>query len=527
MDESFQKKIMKGGCLINRNKATEFVEENLKTIFAYSLSRLRDKSDAEDLTNDIITAILASSDRIKDDNAFYGYVWKIASNTYKNFLKKRKKQMFDEYPENISDNKDFTDNIVLEQEFSVLRREIALLSKEYRECTVAYYYDGLSCSQISNEYGISLEMVKYYLFKTRKILKEGICMERQFGEKSFRPAPFEFITIFSGAYNKEYRSLFSRKLPGQILLSAYYAPISARELSTELGVGTVYLEDEILILKKYDFITEVQKGKYLTNLVVFTDDYTEKFRKESYSTTCSMIFDIIKRAKSQLSKIKKICKSSENISDEQFLWGLLFPLMLMGNKAFENSKNTDYEKKSLYDGAVGISYGVSETDTQNEFTNGSFAGYSKFDDNYYVTAADFDVLPVKNRYFDGNYKESIKHKLYNPQKVGNADFLVATEEEKTKIFSVLQKEIDLMKELYNYLFEKSCEIISMIAPKHTENIQKSIIYGTLFFRTVGFIGGCAVKSGALDLPTFEGPAAVCITKNFDKSNEIVNQGVLV
>jgi len=160
---------MKGGCLINRNKATEFVEENLKTIFAYSLSRLRDKSDAEDLTNDIIAAILASSDRIKDDNAFYGYVWKIASNTYKNFLKKRKKQMFDEYPENISDNKDFTDNIVLEQEFSVLRREIALLSKEYRECTVAYYYDGLSCSQISNEYGISLEMVKYYLFKTRKI----------------------------------------------------------------------------------------------------------------------------------------------------------------------------------------------------------------------------------------------------------------------------------------------------------------------------------------------------------------------
>lgn len=488
---------------------------------------MKNKNDAEDLTSDIVTAILTSTDRIKDDNAFYGYVWKIASNTYKNFLKKRKKQGSSDYSENIINNEDFTDDIILEQEFSALRREIALLSKEYRECTVAYYFDNLSCSQISKKFGISLEMVKYYLFKTRKILKEGICMERQFGEKSFNPAPFEFITIFSGAYNKEYRNLFSRKLPGQILLSAYYTPMSTRELSTELGVGTIYLEDELSILKKYDFITEVQKGKYLTNLVIFTDDYTEKLQNESYSTACSIISNIIKGTKTQLHKIKQICKYSVNLSNEQILWNLLFPLMLMGNKAFENNHNTDYEKKSLYDGAVGVSYGVSETASQNEFTNGSFAGYSKLDDNYYVTAADFDILPVKNRYFDGNYKESIKKKLYASQKVENTDFLVVTEEEKTEIFTLLKKEIDLMKQLYSFLFNKSCETLSMIAPKHTNSIQKSIVFGTLFFRTVGFIGGCAVKSGALELPDFSGPTAVCITQNNEMSNESISQGVLV
>ncbi len=38
--------------------ATEFIEENLKTIFAYSLSRVSNKEDAEDLTNDIALAIL-------------------------------------------------------------------------------------------------------------------------------------------------------------------------------------------------------------------------------------------------------------------------------------------------------------------------------------------------------------------------------------------------------------------------------------------------------------------------------------
>ena len=60
----------------------------------------------------------------------------------------------------------------------MLRRELALLSREYRECTVAYYFEGLSCAETASRLHISLEMVKYYLFKTRKILREGISMER-------------------------------------------------------------------------------------------------------------------------------------------------------------------------------------------------------------------------------------------------------------------------------------------------------------------------------------------------------------
>lgn len=51
--------------------ATEFVEENLKTIFAYALSRVSNREDAEDLTNDIVLAILQSADKIRNPEAFY------------------------------------------------------------------------------------------------------------------------------------------------------------------------------------------------------------------------------------------------------------------------------------------------------------------------------------------------------------------------------------------------------------------------------------------------------------------------
>ena len=71
--------------------AISFVEENMKTIFAYSLSRVSNHHDAEDLASEIILAILQNSAKIKDPNAFYGFVWGVAANTYKNFMRKRYK----------------------------------------------------------------------------------------------------------------------------------------------------------------------------------------------------------------------------------------------------------------------------------------------------------------------------------------------------------------------------------------------------------------------------------------------------
>lgn len=160
----------------------------------------------------------------------------------------------------IPDDEDFTETLLQSERLNRLRRELSLLSGQYRECTVAYYFDGLSCAETAEKLHISLEMVKYYLFKTRKILKEGIGMERTFGEKSYKPSRFEFVTIFSGQFNREYRNLFSRKLPGSVLSSAYYTPMTVRELSVELGVAAVYMEDEVALLEKYGLLAALPAG---------------------------------------------------------------------------------------------------------------------------------------------------------------------------------------------------------------------------------------------------------------------------
>lgn len=61
------------------------------------------------------------------------------------------------------------DKYLQSEELNLLRRELSLLSKQNRETTIAYYITGRSCSEISADLGINTEMVKYNLFKTRKI----------------------------------------------------------------------------------------------------------------------------------------------------------------------------------------------------------------------------------------------------------------------------------------------------------------------------------------------------------------------
>ena len=112
-------------------------------------------------------------------------------------------------------------------------------------------------------------MVKYHLFKTRQLLKEGIGMERTYGEKSYNPGVFRLN--FWGDKNY-YSNICNRKLPGSILLSAYYTPMTEKELSLELGVSMPYLEEEIKILTDAGLLLH-NKDKYQTNLVILTKDF--------------------------------------------------------------------------------------------------------------------------------------------------------------------------------------------------------------------------------------------------------------
>lgn len=499
--------------------ATEFVEENLKTIFAYALSRVANKDEAEDLTSEIVLVILQSEHKIKDENAFYRYVWSIAANTYRKFMRKKMRNAFDELSEECEDGSDFTESLFVREDVKVLRREIALLSKEYRECTIAYYFDELSCAEVSEKLGITLEMVKYYLFKTRKILKEGISMEREFGEKSFKPAAFEFMTIFTGEFNREYQNLFARKLPGQILMSAYYTPMTTRELAIELGVASVYLEDELELLEKYGLITKKPTGKYQTKLLIYTDDFIEEFRRTAKDFTIQTMCRIVNGLKTKLPQVKKVNRICAELSEERLLWGLLWPVIRHGYLGFCEAHPGLQTKSELYEGASGINYGVSVEEITEEWESQAFAGYSGIDTDYYGVFADFGVLPGKNRYSCVECEElsaKIRKVLAGDQE---AEFMILTEAEEAQVLSLIAPESAPLTALYERMYTCACKIMKVHAPKGMEEQIAPVLFHTLFFRTVGFIGNCAVLSGGLELPTVDGPVSLYVrTKSKENEN---------
>lgn len=513
---------------MENKKAAELISENLKSIYGYAFARLYDKDDVDDLTSEIVYEVLKSSDKIKNDNAFWAFVWKVAENTFHKFIKQKEHRnallpLPEEDSESdtvVSPEDELLESESKDENLMLLRRELSLLSQTHRNVCLSFYFQNKPCAEIAKEQNISLEMVKYHLFKTRQLLKEGIGMERQYGEKSYNPAKFEFFTIFSGQFNREYRNLFNRKLPGNILHSAYYTPLTIRELSVELGVSAVYMEDEVALLEKYNLLTALPRGKYQTNLVIFTAVYTQDFYLKAKGICTEKIGVILNNTKDVLPKIRKVGFRGSSIEENRILWPLLWLIMHRGSVEYEKNMS-DSSPDEIYSGATGINYGTdydeSEFDTEKlaikEYSCGAFAGYAGINKDYAAAFADFGVLPKMCMYSfnDAPFKDS----LFS----GKDDYLVLTKNELAQIEVLLCDQITEMANLYAELKAIAADLMKNHAPKSTLPIVEKIIGKTLFFRTVGFIGKCAVDTGILTVPTGEKPIAIFAYKTCDDDKQ--------
>ena len=162
---------------MDRVKLEKLLTENMKAILGFALTRLGNVNEAESLASDIFYEIIKSAGNLKDEERFYGFMWKIAENTYMEYLRKKSRNAarHAEFDENIADKEDSAlAQLINKEELNLLRRELSLLSKQYRDATVLYYIEALSCSEVAEKLGISTEMVKYYLFRARKIIRGGI-----------------------------------------------------------------------------------------------------------------------------------------------------------------------------------------------------------------------------------------------------------------------------------------------------------------------------------------------------------------
>lgn len=358
---------------MQKETAARLVEENLPAIYGYARSKLYHKEKAEDLTSEIVMEILRSAENLKNEGAFWGFAWKIAENTFRKFIRREQliSQTLSIEGENFIGFLAAPEAPEEDGQIYRLRRELSLLSRRHRDICVAYYVENKSCSVIAKEQNISVEMVKQHLFNARKRLKEGMEMERKLGEKSYNPGTFRLS--FWGDWN-HYGSICNRKLPGAILLAAYNRPMTAEELSMEVGVAMPYLEEEMEILEAAGLLRRMGK-KVETDIVIVPDSYEKELHGTMQGSCTGTALGVFEAVKTRLPQIRAIGFHGDAYDDNRLLFAIV-NIVLMNAYEKAHARSPIGPAQPLPLGGNGWVYGY-----DNNFENMKFLGvYNNIED---------------------------------------------------------------------------------------------------------------------------------------------------
>ena len=352
--------VIDGGEILEKEKSDELITDAAKTLFSYCRARTNSKEEAEDLSQDIILELLRTRDSLRDDKAFYGFMWAVAGNVYKDWCKRRVKKIETELDESIpDDNVSLVDLLEKESDLRLLYRELGLLTEQYRKVTVLYYFENLRVYEISKSLNITESMVKFLLFKSRKILKEGMNMERKTGDLSFNPGSLFIATWGCKDIDtaKSFWDLCTDNLIAQnILLTCYNDRCTAEEISLQLGIPVPYLEKDLKKLCEKDVL--IQKGgKYETNIVIFTKEFSKEAEEKTLPVKREMAEIIDKCLNERLDDIKAV-GFHRGVDDDNLLKWLISIIIIREAviEKYTNNLNLIYAPK--YAGVQGFVCGV-------------------------------------------------------------------------------------------------------------------------------------------------------------------------
>ncbi|MCL2356068.1 MAG: sigma-70 family RNA polymerase sigma factor [Defluviitaleaceae bacterium] len=344
-------------------KTNARIADAAKSIYTYCRSRTNTKEEAEDLSQDILVELLKSQGSLRDEKAFYGFMWAVAGNVCKNWYKKRHSTC--ELNDNVTDTASFTEMLEKESDIRALHRELKLLPEQYRKVVVMYYFDGMKVAAISKALNISESMVKFLLFKGRKILKEGIKMERTFGDFSFNPAR---MTLRFFAPDEHWPqcvepTYFERNIIAQnILLTCYNEPCTAEEISLQLGISVPYLEKDLQELCDAGVL---KKNPYETDIVIFTKEFSEEALAKTAAHQKEIADILTNFLDTNLSDFKKIGFFTGDPGDDSLLRWRIAHLIL--EQAVINANTpTPATNGILYWGSEGEKYSCLAANYDNE-----------------------------------------------------------------------------------------------------------------------------------------------------------------
>ncbi len=261
--------------------------ELIEKLYGFCYARTNDSYEAQDLCSDILYALIKTAAGEGEIRNLYGFIWKIARNVYADFSEKRRRETDVRIPE---DPEEILSLIAAEEEeeddsdelLRAVYLQISYLTRAYREVMIAFYIDGKSTAQIAKEQKISETALRQRLFAARKKVKSEVDKMNDMQNKPTSLRKVDYVIWgFGNPLWGEPQEGFEREFSKHVLWLCFKKPSGATEIAEELGVPTVYVEEELEILTrgangKYGLLRKLDNGKYAINFVLFDVDVMEK-----------------------------------------------------------------------------------------------------------------------------------------------------------------------------------------------------------------------------------------------------------
>jgi len=162
---------------------TELVNRYKDLVFTLALRMLKNREEAEEVSQDTFIKTYKSLHKFKGDSKFSTWIYKVAYNSCLDRIKKNKKHLDDvelnEYTEHQVKTIDNAFDALVEEERNQLIQEcLHLLSSDDSCLLTLYYFEEQSLDEIANIVGLTANNVKVKLFRSRQklatILKERL-----------------------------------------------------------------------------------------------------------------------------------------------------------------------------------------------------------------------------------------------------------------------------------------------------------------------------------------------------------------
>ena len=288
-----------------------------RTVYAWCAARTATAANAEDLSQEVLLAMLHAAPNLRDERAFYGFMWSVAGNVYRGWLRKRRAPDV-ELPETAADPRDAFAEVEASEDIRLLRRELTLLNRQCRQAAVLYYVRGLKVAQAAEEMHVSQSMVKYLLFKARNTIREGMEMERTYGEQSYHPRRLDLR--YWGMGPNHYYGVAGTLLRQNILFACYNDALTAEQIALAVGVSLPYMEEDLDKLHEVNLLTRDGAGRYRTNIVIFTEEYN-RAAAARIAPEVQAIADEVKTCIAQTeAAVRSIGFAGSNMNAAAFAW---------------------------------------------------------------------------------------------------------------------------------------------------------------------------------------------------------------